>query len=89
MSIVGFIVGFAMFGAITYLPVFFQIVHGQSPTASGLRLLPLLVGHGDHLHRIGDGHQQDRPLPGLPDRRDRADHRRAVLLLGAWGPGRA
>jgi EmrB/QacA subfamily drug resistance transporter len=44
VSIVGFIVGFAMFGAITYLPVFFQIVHGQSPTASGLRLLPLLVG---------------------------------------------
>ncbi len=43
-SVVGFIVGFAMFGAITYLPVFFQIVHGESPTISGLQLLPLLVG---------------------------------------------
>jgi EmrB/QacA subfamily drug resistance transporter len=43
-SIVGFIVGFAMFGAITYLPVFFQIVHGESPTISGLQLLPLMVG---------------------------------------------
>ena len=43
-SMVGFIVGFAMFGAIVYLPVFFQIVHGESPTISGLRLLPLLVG---------------------------------------------
>ena len=43
-SVVGFVVGFAMFGAITYLPVFFQIVHGESPTLSGLRLLPLLVG---------------------------------------------
>jgi MFS family permease len=43
-SVVGFIVGFAMFGAITYLPVFFQIVHGESPTVSGLQLLPLLVG---------------------------------------------
>ena len=43
-SLVGFIVGFAMFGAIVYLPVFFQIVHGESPTTSGLRLLPLLVG---------------------------------------------
>jgi MFS family permease len=41
---VGFIVGFAMFGAIVYLPVFFQIVHGDSPTISGLRLLPLLAG---------------------------------------------
>jgi EmrB/QacA subfamily drug resistance transporter len=44
VSVVGFIVGFAMFGAITYLPVFFQIVHGESPTTSGLQLLPLLVG---------------------------------------------
>jgi EmrB/QacA subfamily drug resistance transporter len=43
-SIVGFIVGFAMFGSITYLPAFFQIVHGESPTISGLQLLPLLVG---------------------------------------------
>ena len=43
-SVVGFIVGFAMFGAITYLPVFFQIVHGESPTESGLQLLPLLAG---------------------------------------------
>ena len=43
-SVVGFIVGFAMFGAITYLPAFFQIVHGQSPTRSGLSLLPLLGG---------------------------------------------
>jgi EmrB/QacA subfamily drug resistance transporter len=43
-SVTGFIVGFAMFGSITYLPVFFQIVHGESPTTSGLQLLPLLVG---------------------------------------------
>ena len=43
-SVVGFIVGFAMFGAITYLPLFFQIVHGESPTDSGLQLLPLLAG---------------------------------------------
>jgi EmrB/QacA subfamily drug resistance transporter len=43
-NIVGFIVGFAMFGAITYLPLFFQIVRGESPTISGLQLLPLMVG---------------------------------------------
>jgi EmrB/QacA subfamily drug resistance transporter len=43
-SVVGFIVGLALFGAITYLPVFFQIVHGESPTKSGLQLLPLLAG---------------------------------------------
>ncbi|HME03807.1 MAG TPA: MDR family MFS transporter [Solirubrobacteraceae bacterium] len=43
-SVVGFIVGFALFGAVTYLPVFFQVVHGESPTLSGLELLPLLIG---------------------------------------------
>ena len=43
-NVVGFIVVLAMFGSITYLPLFFQIVHGESPTISGLQLLPLLVG---------------------------------------------
>jgi len=43
-SIVGFIVGFAMFGAITYLPAFFQVVRGISPTLSGVYILPLMVG---------------------------------------------
>jgi EmrB/QacA subfamily drug resistance transporter len=43
-SVVGFIVGFAMFGAITYLPAFFQVVRGVSPTFSGVRLLPLMAG---------------------------------------------
>jgi EmrB/QacA subfamily drug resistance transporter len=41
---VGFIVGFAMFGAIVYLPLYLQTVHGASPTASGLELLPVVVG---------------------------------------------
>ncbi|HEY2286858.1 MAG TPA: MDR family MFS transporter, partial [Streptosporangiaceae bacterium] len=43
-SVVGFIIGFAMFGAITYLPVFFQVVRGLSPTVSGVQLLPLMAG---------------------------------------------
>ncbi len=43
-NVVGFIVGFAMFGSITYLPLFFQVVRGQSPTVSGLQLLPLMIG---------------------------------------------
>ena len=43
-NIVGFIVGFAMFGALTYLPLFFQIVRGESPTVSGVQLLPLIAG---------------------------------------------
>jgi EmrB/QacA subfamily drug resistance transporter len=43
-SVVGFIVGFGLFGAITYLPAFFQVVRGISPTVSGLYLLPLMAG---------------------------------------------
>jgi len=41
---IGFVVGFAMFGALTYLPQYMQIVKGVSPTASGLRLLPMMAG---------------------------------------------
>jgi DNA-binding MarR family transcriptional regulator len=36
--------GFAMFGALTFLPIFFQDARGLSPPASGLRLLPLMGG---------------------------------------------
>ena len=43
-SVVGFIIGFAMFGAITYLPAFFQVVKGISPMLSGVQLLPLMAG---------------------------------------------
>src|SRR4051794_39766845 len=43
-SAVGFVVGFALSGALPYLPLFQQIVRGQSPTASGLQLFPLMAG---------------------------------------------
>ncbi|MFJ8025354.1 MDR family MFS transporter [Streptomyces sp. NPDC096311] len=43
-SLVAFVVGFAMFGAITYLPAFFQVVRGISPTVSGMYLLPMMAG---------------------------------------------
>ena len=38
------VVGFALFGALTYLPLFQQVVRGLSPTASGLQLLPVMGG---------------------------------------------
>ena len=41
---VGFIVGFVLFGAIIYIPLYLQTVHGASPTSSGLQLLPLVGG---------------------------------------------
>jgi EmrB/QacA subfamily drug resistance transporter len=40
----GFVVGFALFGSVVYIPLFLQVVNGASPTGSGLRLLPLMVG---------------------------------------------
>src|SRR4051794_7439317 len=43
-SVVGLVVGFALFGALTYLPLFQQVVRGLSPTASGLQLLPVMGG---------------------------------------------
>ena len=43
-SAVGFIVGFALFGAITYLPLYLQVAKGSSPTRSGLELTPLMAG---------------------------------------------
>jgi EmrB/QacA subfamily drug resistance transporter len=59
-NLAGFIVGFAMFGAITYLPEFFQVVRGESPTISGLQLLPLMagllvvsIGSGQYISRKG------------------------------------
>ena len=43
-SLVGFTVGFALFGALTFLPLFMQTVTGIGPTESGLRLVPLMGG---------------------------------------------
>lgn len=43
-SAMGFVIGFAMFGAIVYLSIFMQVVRGASPTSAGLQLLPLMLG---------------------------------------------
>ena len=43
-SAIGFVMGFAMFGALTFMPIFLQDVKGVSPTLSGLRLFPLMGG---------------------------------------------
>ncbi|AWE50029.1 MDR family MFS transporter [Streptomyces nigra] len=43
-AVISFIVGFAMFGAMTYLPTFLQVVQGISPTLSGVHMLPMVAG---------------------------------------------
>ncbi|MFE2432127.1 MDR family MFS transporter [Streptomyces sp. NPDC059373] len=43
ISVIGFLVGFVMFGSMTFLPLFQQTVQGASATNSGLLLLPMLL----------------------------------------------
>ncbi len=57
---VGFIVGMALFGSITLLPVYFQVVKGLDPTSAGLHMTPMMLGvfvssitSGQIISRIG------------------------------------
>jgi EmrB/QacA subfamily drug resistance transporter len=50
---VGSSVGFALFGSVTYLPMFLQHVKGSTPTASGLEMMPMMAG--TLLTSIGSG----------------------------------
>jgi|tagenome__1003787_1003787.scaffolds.fasta_scaffold20921519_1 EmrB/QacA subfamily drug resistance transporter len=43
-SAMGATIGMAMFGAIIFIPLYLQLVYGLSATASGLRMLPLMIG---------------------------------------------
>jgi EmrB/QacA subfamily drug resistance transporter len=77
-SAVGFVVGFALFGAVTYLPLFLQVVQGASPTGSGLQLIPLMggllvtsVGSGQVITRTG--HYKPFPIAGT-----------AVMVIGLY-----
>jgi EmrB/QacA subfamily drug resistance transporter len=57
---IGLAAGFALFGSISYLPLFLQVVHGVSPTISGVYLLPEVggllltsIGSGQLIARTG------------------------------------
>jgi EmrB/QacA subfamily drug resistance transporter len=63
---VGFIVGLSMFGSITFMPLYLQIVKGISPTQAGMALAPMMAGMlvssiatGRIIQRIG----RYRPFP--------------------------
>ncbi|MEJ6493096.1 MAG: MDR family MFS transporter [Actinomycetes bacterium] len=43
-SALGFIIGAGMFGAIIMLPLFLQVVQGDTATAAGLKLIPFMLG---------------------------------------------
>jgi EmrB/QacA subfamily drug resistance transporter len=41
---ISFAAGYAMFGALSFLPLFLQVVRGVSATISGVYLLPMVIG---------------------------------------------
>ena len=66
-----FLTGFAMFGGIIFIPLFFQAVLGASATSSGSFLTPMMLGvvagsimSGQALARLG-GHYRLQGLIGL------------------------
>ena len=86
VALISFIVGFAMFGAMTYLPTFLQVVQGVSPTMSGVHMLPMVLGmlltstasgqivsrHGavEGVPHRGHGDHHGRPAAPAPAHRD-------------------
>lgn len=66
-----FFTGFAMFGGIIFVPLYFQGVLGKSATSSGSFLTPMMLGivvgatlSGQALSRLG-GHYRNQGLVGL------------------------
>lgn len=43
-SLIGFIIGMSLFGSVTFLPLYLQIVKEATPTQAGMQLLPLMGG---------------------------------------------
>ncbi|HEY5395964.1 MAG TPA: MDR family MFS transporter, partial [Trebonia sp.] len=75
---IGLAAGFALFGALSYLPLFLQVVKGASPTGSGLQLIPLMggllitsIGSGQVITRTG--HYKPFPIAGT-----------AVMVVGLY-----
>ncbi len=82
----GFLSGMAMFGAISFVPLFMQAVLGRSAMVAGFVLTPFVLGWVDHV-----GHQcPPRPAHRLPGpghvRHDVPDRGVSVLLDLGRGP---
>ncbi len=73
ISGVGFLLGFAMFGAISFLPLFQQLVQGATATNSGLLLLPMMAASMVVSLYVGKRITCHRQVQGVPGHR-RRDH---------------
>jgi len=77
-TLLSLLAGIAMFASILYIPQYQQIVRGNSPTESGLLMVPLVMGllvasifSGRYVSKTG--HYRRMPIIGT-----------AVLTLGVW-----
>ncbi|WP_322070444.1 MDR family MFS transporter [Paraburkholderia bannensis] len=43
-SLIGFIVGVSLFGSVTFLPLYLQVVKGSTPSQAGVQMLPMMGG---------------------------------------------
>jgi EmrB/QacA subfamily drug resistance transporter len=43
-GLIGFIIGFSLFGAMTFLPLYLQVAKGSTPSQAGLQILPMMAG---------------------------------------------
>jgi MFS family permease len=43
-GLIGFVVGCALFGAVTFLPLYLQVVKGSTPSQAGLQITPMMAG---------------------------------------------
>jgi len=69
-SLLGFVIGAGMFGAIVMLPLYLQVVKGNSATTAGLKLIPFMLGivsmsifSGKQISK--HGHYKRFPIVGL------------------------
>ncbi|WP_175769905.1 MDR family MFS transporter [Burkholderia anthina] len=44
MGLIGFVVGIALFGSVTFIPLYLQVVKGSTPSQAGMQLLPMMGG---------------------------------------------
>ena len=78
------VVGFALFGALTYLPLFQQVVRGLSPDRVGAAAAARDGRPADLLDRLGPGHHAHRALQGVADRRHGGRGARACGCCRRW-----
>jgi EmrB/QacA subfamily drug resistance transporter len=43
-SLIGFIIGMALFGSVTFLPLYLQVAKNSTPSQAGMQMLPLMGG---------------------------------------------